>query len=258
MMVYLLLRDGVVLVRGKRTNIQKAVVADNGTFLVFHCTESLSDVLTVFDSNGRELKQMKLVGVGYPFLNLQKGVASLEIPADSASGTPGRFIFSLLDGSVEVVEPEGECGHCGKLKSRRMLTACESCEEIICPDCKARGCDGPKPPPEPRDAIQCCSRASDAMLGQKLPLEKDVAERVVQFCDRALKFGFAAHHRDIEARAHRMRGEALESLSQHGQALKEYELAFEKDPKVGVKQRIASLRKRCGQSQGESANGGAT
>jgi predicted negative regulator of RcsB-dependent stress response len=40
-----------------------------------------------------------------------------------------------------------------------------------------------------------------------------------------------------------MRGEALESLGQKEEALCEYEVALEKDPRVGVKQRIASLRK---------------
>jgi len=43
-----------------------------------------------------------------------------------------------------------------------------------------------------------------------------------------------------------LRGEALESLGQKEQALREFELAVEQDPKLGLKRRIASLRKECG------------
>ncbi len=137
------------------------------------------------------------------------------------------------------------CDHCGKDKASRLVYSCDACGESICRECIAEGykCSGPEPPPEPRDAIQCCSRAIREMMGRELPLEREVAERVLQFCDRAFEFGFAAHHRDIEAHAHRMRGEAFESLGQKERALQEYELAAEKDPQVGVKRRIASLRK---------------
>jgi hypothetical protein len=84
------------------------------------------------------------------------------------------------------------------------------------------------------------------VMGRKLPFEKYVAERVVLLCDRAFEFGFRADLREVEAGAHRMRGLALESLGQKERALCEYELALEKDPQVGVKRRIASLRKECG------------
>ena len=137
------------------------------------------------------------------------------------------------------------CDHCGEDKPTRLIYVCDACDGSICPDCAAKGCSGPEPPPEPRDAIQCCSRAISEMMGRELPLEREVVERVLQFCDRAFEFGFAAHHRDIEARAHRTRGEAFESLGQKERALHEYELAVEKDPEVGVKKRIASLRKEC-------------
>lgn len=135
------------------------------------------------------------------------------------------------------------CDHCGEDRPTRLLYVCGECGGSICPNCATKGCSGPEPPPEPRDAIQCYSRAVDEMAGQTFPFEKDVAERVVHWCSRAFEFGFPAHHRDIEARAHRMLGEALESLGERERALREYELALEKDPRVGVKKRIASLLK---------------
>jgi hypothetical protein len=137
------------------------------------------------------------------------------------------------------------CDHCGEDKPTRLIHTCDACEGSICTDCTVKGCSCPEdpPPPEPRDAMQCCANAIREMMGRELPLEVAVAERVVSLCNRAFEFGFAAHHRDFEARAHRMRGEALESLGQKERALREYELALEKDPQVGVKKRIASLRK---------------
>jgi hypothetical protein len=140
-------------------------------------------------------------------------------------------------------QPE-KCCHCGEAKPRKVLCECDDCGEKICPDCKAKGCSGPIVP-EPRNAFDCFNQAVSEMGGE-FPLEKDVAERVLQWCDRAFEFGFAPHHRWHTARTHRMRGEALESLGQKERALHEYELAMEKDPKVGVKKRIASLRKECG------------
>jgi len=137
------------------------------------------------------------------------------------------------------------CEHCGEKKPTRLIHACDACEASICTDCTAKGCSCPEdpPPPEPRDAMQCCADAISEMMGRKLPLEVGAAERVVKLCNRAFEFGFAPHHRDFEARAHRMLGEALESLGERERALREYELALEKDPQVGVKKRIASLRK---------------
>lgn len=135
------------------------------------------------------------------------------------------------------------CGHCGKDQPRRLLRDCDECEDSICQDCTTKGCSGPEPPPEPRDAIQCYGRAVDETAGLKFPFERDVAERLVHWCSRAFEFGFAAHHRDIEALAHRMLGEAFESLGEKERALREYELAVEKDPQVGVTKRIAFLRK---------------
>lgn len=126
------------------------------------------------------------------------------------------------------------CDHCGEVKSRRLLSSCNECGETICPDCKMKGCAGPGPPPPPDNAMQCFSIAAEKMMRRELPLAKNLAEQVLQWCNRAFEFGFAAHLRYFEARAHRMRGEALESLGQKEQALREYELAVEKDPQIGV------------------------
>jgi len=35
-----------------------------------------------------------------------------------------------------------ECGHCGQGKPRTVLNVCKSCDDLICPDCKAKGCTG--------------------------------------------------------------------------------------------------------------------
>ncbi len=135
------------------------------------------------------------------------------------------------------------CGHCGEDRPTRLLRNCDECGDSICPACATKGCSGPEPPPEPRDAIQCYSRAVGEMAGLRFPFERDVAERLVHWSSRAFEFGFAAHHPDIEARAHRMLGEAFESLGEKQRALREYELAVEKDPRVGLTKRITSLRK---------------
>ena len=140
------------------------------------------------------------------------------------------------------------CEHCDEEKLFKLLETCDACGELICPDCAAKECPGPEPAPPPRSAMQCFSTAVGKMMGEKLPLGKDVAEQVLQWCDRAFEFGFAAHLRDFEARAHRMRGEAFESLGQKESALREYEVAVEKDPQVGVKKRIVSLRKELSKS----------
>jgi hypothetical protein len=135
------------------------------------------------------------------------------------------------------------CDHCGEGKPFKLLKACDACGELICPACRAKECTGPEPPPPPRDAMQCFSAAVGRRMGRDFPLPKDVAEQVLQWCNRAFEFGFAEHLRYFEARAFRMRGEAFESLGRKERALREYELAVEKDPQVGVKKRIVSLRK---------------
>ena len=141
-------------------------------------------------------------------------------------------------------QPE-ECGHCGEAKPRMMLTDCETCEETICPDCKAKGCTGPfePEPPEPRNAFDCYNQLFTEMGGEPFPLRKEVAERVLSLCNRAFEFGFAEKYRNAISRTHRMRGEALESLGQKEEALREYELAMEQYPNVGTKKRLESLRK---------------
>ena len=167
--------------------------------------------------------------------------------------TPPRFIPMEDPRMTEWLrnQPE-ECGHCGEAVHRTVLTVCDDCGETICPDCKAKGCTGPFQP-EPRNAFDCFNQASGEMTGETgetegepFPLRKEVAERVLSLCNRAFEFGFAAKYHYAISRTHRMRGEALESLGQKEQALREFELAVEQDPKVGLKKRIASLRKECG------------
>ena len=133
------------------------------------------------------------------------------------------------------------CDHCGEAKPFKLLDTCDACGESVCPDCAAKGCN-PEPPP-PSNAMQCYSAAVEKMTGRELPFGEDVAEQVLHWCNRAFEFGFAAHLRYFEARTYRMRGEAFDSLGQKEQALREYVLAVDKDPQVGVKKRIASLRK---------------
>lgn len=176
-------------------------------------------------------------------------------PKPKCGLTPPRFIPMEDPRMTEWLrnQPE-ECGHCGEEKPRTVLTVCDDCGETICPDCKAKGCTRPEEtdeptnaaPQEPSDAIQCYREADMLMVGRKIPLEKYCAEKIVSLCDRAFEFGFRADLHELEANTHRMRGEALESLGFKDRALKEYELAVEKDPQVGVKKRIASLRKECG------------
>ena len=140
------------------------------------------------------------------------------------------------------------CDHCGEEKTRKVISFCVECGETICLACKAKGCSCPEPEPPPNDAMQCFNMAVDKMMGQEVPLAKDLAEQVLQWCDRAFEFGFATYLRYFEARANRMRGEALESLGQKERALREYELAMEKDPQVGLKKRIISLQKELAKS----------
>ena len=167
--------------------------------------------------------------------------------------TPPRFIPMEDPRMTEWLRNQPEaCGHCGEAMPRTVLTVCDDCGETICPDCKAKGCTGPLQP-EPRNAFDCFNQASGEMTGETgetggepFPLRKEVAERVLSLCNRAFEFGFAEKYHYAISRTHRMRGEALESLGQKEEALREYELAVQQDPKVGLKKRIASLRKECG------------
>jgi phage FluMu protein Com len=104
---YLLLHQGSILARGKRTNIQDAVVADNGTFLIHDCTVSLQNVVTLFDVTGRKLKQMKPYSVYEMTFDLEKKLANVEILSAQEGRPAKRLTFSLLDGSVEVVKLAG-------------------------------------------------------------------------------------------------------------------------------------------------------
>jgi hypothetical protein len=51
-----------------------------------------------------------------------------------------------------------------------------------------------------------------------------------------------------EARAHRIRGEALEALNRTAEAAAAYETALKIDPNVGAKRKLSALRKRTGSS----------
>ncbi len=209
---YLLLHQGSILAQGKRTNIQDAVVADNGTFLIHDCGASLQNVVTLFDIGGRKLKQVRPHSTGLLTFDVRQQTAGMEIRAfRDGCRLSGRITFNLMDGNVEVVKP-----------------------------------NQPVPPAEPRNAYQCFDRATGEMAGKQSPLRKEVAERVLSLCNRAFEFGFAEKYHYAISRTHWMRGEALESLGQKEEALREYELAVQQDPKVGLKKRIASLRKECG------------
>ena len=143
------------------------------------------------------------------------------------------------------------CVHCGETKPAKSLTGCDNCGEPICADCRTKGCDAPEEseepyqPWEPRDAIQSCGAAHALRMGLDFPFGKETAEAIISWCDQAFEFGFPAGFREVEAEAHKMRGEAFESLGFKDRALREYELSVEKDPQVGVKKRIAKLRKEC-------------
>jgi len=71
------------------------------------------------------------------------GLIGLRDEAKPQSGlTPPQFI-PIEDARMTewlLNQPE-ECGHCGEAKPRRILTDCETCEDFICPDCKAKGCE---------------------------------------------------------------------------------------------------------------------
>ena len=209
---YFLLHQGGILAQGKRTNIQEATVADNGTFLIHDCSPSHQNVVTLFNAGGTSLKKIKPWSTGRLTFDAGQKIASMEIRSlREGCLLSGRITFNLLDGSVEVVKP-----------------------------------NQPVPPAEPGNAYRCFDLATREMAGKPLPLNREVAERVLSFCNRAFKFGFAEKYHYAISRTHQMRGEAFESLGQKEQALREYELAVEQDPKVGLKKRIASLRKDCG------------
>jgi transcription elongation factor Elf1 len=180
------------------------------------------------------------------------GLIGLHDAAKPRRGlTPPQFIPIEDERMTEWLQNQpGKCDHCGEAKPSRLLTVCETCEEAMCPDCKSKGCAGPSQP-EPRNAFDCFNQASDEMTGETgetegepSPLRKEVAERVLSLCNRAFEFGFAEKYHYAISRTHRMRGEALESLGRKEEALREYELAMEQDPKVGLKKRIAALRKQ--------------
>jgi len=209
---YFLLHQGAILAQETRTNILEAVVADNGTYLIHDCGASLQEAVTLFDVGGRKLKQVRPHSTGLLTFDMRQQTAGMEIRAFRDDCLlSGRITFNLLDGNVEVEKP-----------------------------------DQPVPPAEPRNAYQCFDRATGEMAGNQSPLTKDVAERILSLCNRAFEFGFAEKYHYAKSRTYWMRGEALESLGQKVEALRAYELAMEQDPKMGLEERIASLRKECG------------
>jgi hypothetical protein len=205
------------------------------------------------------------LGNPYPPFAWNSGMWTMDVDRQDAAGlgligphdkaqplrglTPPRFIPMEDPRMTEYLEnqPE-ECGHCGDAKPLKLLCDCDSCGESICPECKAKGCtitgETELTPEERKSAFVCFCEALIAIDGEPFPLRKRVAERILSLCDRAFEFGLK--YCCLTSQAHRLRGEALESLGQKEQALREFELAMGQDPKLGLKKRIASLRKECG------------
>jgi tetratricopeptide (TPR) repeat protein len=69
-----------------------------------------------------------------------------------------------------------------------------------------------------------------------------VAEKVLLAVDEALVQG-ATEQADWAAKIHRLRGEAFELLQQSANAIGAYETALSLNPKIGVKSKLAALRK---------------
>jgi len=78
--------------------------------------------------------------------------------------------------------------------------------------------------------------------GEACSLEPAV-EQLVELLDESLRIGFEGYP-EFEAKAHRAIGEVHERMGQLAEAVRSYETALEKDPKVGIQRRMASLRKR--------------
>jgi hypothetical protein len=104
--VYMLFRDGALLLKGTRKYLQSAVVADNGTFLLLNSpNNSPFHIVTVRDRDGRRLRQIRAAWIYDPSLDACKRIANLGIPADYAHDPPGAITFDMLDGSVTVHRP---------------------------------------------------------------------------------------------------------------------------------------------------------
>ena len=103
--MYLLLQNGALLLRGTRTNIQDAAVAENGTFLLVDASPAGLDIVTVFDVTGRRLKQTRARCAHGATFNFNNGTCNLEIPADLKKYPSGQITFHLIDGNIEVVKP---------------------------------------------------------------------------------------------------------------------------------------------------------
>jgi hypothetical protein len=103
--MYLLLQNSALLLRGARTNIQDAAVADNGTFLLLNAGPSGQEIVTVFNSTGRKLKQVRARCIYNASFDFGDATCNFEVPADWKKYPSGRITFNLVDGSVEVVRP---------------------------------------------------------------------------------------------------------------------------------------------------------
>jgi len=102
---YLLLRDEVVVLKGSRSHIMSAIVADNGTFLLWNSSKSGSDAITLHDQTGTRLKQMRFRCVYPPTFDIANATANMEVPAEWAKNPSGAVRFNLLDGTCKVVKP---------------------------------------------------------------------------------------------------------------------------------------------------------
>jgi hypothetical protein len=74
-------------------------------------------------------------------------------------------------------------------------------------------------------------------------LPESSGEQLLNLLEESLRIGFK-NYPEFEAKAHRAIGEVHETMGHIAEAVRSYEIALGKDPKVGIRQRMTSLRKR--------------
>ncbi len=74
------------------------------------------------------------------------------------------------------------------------------------------------------------------------------AEDLLKLLEEAHQHGFKDYP-DCEAKAHRAAGEIFEAINQPSEALRQYAIAVQVDPKVGVKRRVDALEKKLSQAE---------